>query len=399
MIDFIKEAKSLENELIELRRDFHRHPELGFEEYRTSSKIKEILKSQGIEYKEVAKTGICAIINGEAEGAEQGKTIALRADMDALPLVDKKVCDYTSTVPGKMHACGHDAHTTILLGAAKILNNNKDKLKGKVKLIFEPAEETVGGARYMINEGVLENPKVDAVIGLHVSEDVECGKISIKTGVVNAASNPFTLKIKGKGGHGAHPEATIDPVVAASHFIVAIQTIVSREIPPVYPAVITVGSIQGGTAQNIIPEEVTLKGIMRTLTNKHRSYVKERFVDILEGICKSFRVSYDLEVEESYPCLYNDDNMVYRMESTAKDIIGKDNVLKQQFPSMGVESFAYFSNERPSVFYFLGTANTQRGINNPAHGSYFDIDENSLHIGAALQAAAAYNYLKDNTKD
>ncbi|WP_040212221.1 M20 metallopeptidase family protein [Clostridium polynesiense] len=393
MIDFLKEAKAMEQELIELRRDFHMHPELGFEEYRTSSKIKEILKSLEIEYKEVANTGICAYIKGEAPGAEKGKVIALRADMDALPLEDKKSCEYSSKNQGKMHACGHDAHTTILLGAAKILNNHKSEIKGTIKLLFEPAEETVGGAKYMINEGVLQNPKVDAVIGLHVSEDVESGKISIKKGVVNAASNPFTLRIKGKGGHGAHPESTIDPIVAASHFVVALQTIVSREIPPVYPAVVTVGSFSGGTAQNIIPEDVVLKGIMRTLNNAHRNYVKKRFVDILEGICRSFRVSYEIEIEESYPCLYNDDDMVQHVINTAEEIIEGSNVLEQQFPSMGVESFAYFSNEIPAAFYFLGTQNNERGINHPAHGSYFDIDENSLHIGAALQAAAAFKYL------
>ena len=392
MIDFMKEAKLLEQELISIRRDFHMHPELGFEEVRTSNRIREILKKEGIESTVIAKTGVCALIKGEAEG----KVIALRADMDALPLQDKKHCDYSSTYEGKMHACGHDAHTAILLGAAKILNKHRNKLKGTVMLIFEPAEETVGGARFIIEEGVLEKPYVDAVIGLHVSEELPCGKISIKRGVVNAASNPFTLTIKGKGGHGAHPETAIDPIVAASHFVVALQTLVSREIPPVYPAVVTVGSFVGGTAQNIIPEDVTLKGIMRTLTTEHRHYVKERFQEILAGICKSFRVSYELDIEESYPCLYNNDKMVDRVEKNAALVIGEENVLNQQFPSMGVESFAYFSNERPAAFYFLGTGNKHKGTTFPAHGSYFDIDEDSLAIGAALQAANAYNYLMDN---
>lgn len=392
MIDFMKEAKLLEQELIAIRRDFHMHPELGFEELRTSNRIREILKQEGIESTVIAKTGVCALIKGE----DEGRVIALRADMDALPLQDKKQCDYSSTYEGKMHACGHDAHTAILLGAAKILNKHRNKLKGTVMLIFEPAEETVGGARFMIEEGILEEPYVDAVIGLHVSEEVPCGKISIKRGVVNAASNPFTLTIKGKGGHGAHPETAVDPIVAASHFVVALQTIVSREIPPVYPAVVTVGSFVGGTAQNIIPEEVTLKGIMRTLTTEHRNYVKERFQEILMGICKSFRVSYELDIEESYPCLYNNDKMVGSVEKNAAMIIGEENVSNQQFPSMGVESFAYFSNERPSAFYFLGTGNKHKNTTFPAHGSYFDIDEDSLAIGAALQAANAYNYLMDN---
>lgn len=396
MIDFLKEAKLIEEELITIRRDFHRHPELGFEEFRTSAKLKEILKEEKIDYTAMATTGISALIKGEAPGALEGRVIALRADMDALPLQDKKKCGYASLYEGKMHACGHDAHMAILIGATKILNKHKHKLKGSVKLIFEPAEETVGGARYMIEEGVLEDPKVDAVIGLHVSEDIECGKISIKRGVVNAASNPFTLKIKGKGGHGAHPESAIDPIVAASHFVVSVQTLVSREIPPVYPAVVTIGCINGGTAQNIIPEEVTLRGIMRTLTKEHRVYVKERFEEILQGICKSFRVSYELEVEESYPCLYNNDKMVEDVERIAAAVIGKEKVLNQEFPSMGVESFAYFSMERPAAFYYLGTGNKDKGTIYPAHGSYFNIDEDSLAIGAALQAANAYYYLNEN---
>ena len=392
MIDFYNEAKKLQEELIAIRRDLHMNPELGFEEYRTSGIIKVFLKKEGIPYEEVSGTGVCGII----KGAKDGKTVALRADIDALPLIDKKGLAYSSQVEGKMHACGHDAHTTILLGAARIINNHRDKLSGNVKLFFEPAEETVGGARFMIKEGILENPKVHGVFGLHVSEDVPCGYISIKKGIVNAASNPFTLKLIGKGGHGAHPEATIDPIVAASHLVVALQTIVSREISPLYPAVVTVGSFVAGTAQNIIPEEVVLKGIMRTLTSDHRAYVKDRFKEILEGICKSFRLTYELDIEESYPCLHNNDTMVDLAFNTAKEILGEERILKQEFPSMGVESFAYFSEQKPSAFYFLGTGNKEKGTDKPAHGCYFDIDEEALAIGAALQAANAFNFLKEN---
>ena len=313
-MDFFKEALDIEKQLIEWRRDFHEHPELGFEEVRTSRKIKEFLESEGIPYESVAKTGVCAII----KGGKEGETVALRGDMDGLPLLDKKDVEYSSKEKGKMHGCGHDAHTTILMGAAKILNKYKDKLTGNVKLLFEPAEETVGGARFMIKEGVLENPKVDAIIGLHVSENIECGKIGVKYGVFNAASNPFTIKIKGKGGHGAHPEDTIDPVLIASHVVVALQSMVSREVPPVYPAVVTVGSIHGGTAQNIIPEEVELKGIMRTLTSEHREMFKRRIREIVEGICVAMRGTCEIEIEESYPCLYNNDNMVSHVKELCR---------------------------------------------------------------------------------
>lgn len=388
-MDFFKEALDIEKQLIEWRRDFHEHPELGFEEVRTSAKIKEFLEEEGIPYESVAKTGICAII----KGGKEGETVALRGDMDGLPLLDKKNVEYSSKEKGKMHGCGHDAHTTILMGAAKVLNKHKDELTGNVKLLFEPAEETVGGARFMIKEGVLENPKVDAIIGLHVSENIECGKIGVKYGVFNAASNPFTIKIKGKGGHGAHPEDTIDPVLIASHVVVALQSMVSREVPPVYPAVVTVGSIHGGTAQNIIPEEVELKGIMRTLTSEHREMFKRRIREIVEGICVAMRGTFEIDIEESYPCLYNNDDMVSHVKTCAEGIIGGENIEILNHPSMGVESFAYFSNERPSAFYFLGTANKERGIVNPAHGCFFDIDERSLSIGVAIQAKAAFDYL------
>jgi amidohydrolase len=391
--DFLKLSAGIFQDLIAWRRDFHENPELGFEEFRTSQTIKNFLQLEAIPYYETATTGICAIIKGEAKGAEKGKTIALRADIDALPLKDKKNCDYASKVEGKMHACGHDAHMTILMGAAKILNSIKSELKGNVKLLFEPAEETVGGARFMINEGVLDEPYVDVVIGLHVLEGIESGKIGIKRGVVNAASNPFNIKILGKGGHGAHPEDTIDPIVIAANVITGLQNIVSREIPPTDPAVITIGSIHAGSAQNIIPEEVDLSGIIRTMKTEHRQYVIARLVEVVEGISKAMRGSCEIDIQESYPCLYNNDIMVDLLEACAKEVIGEINVEKLDKPSMGVESFAYFSLERPAVFYFLGSRNDEKGIVNPAHGSLFDIDENCLPIGVAIQCKTAYEYL------
>lgn len=390
-MDFLKEAKAIEKELIELRRDFHMHPELDFELFRTSEKIKEFLSKEGIEYTETAKTGVCAIIRG----ANEGKTIGIRGDMDALPIEDKKACPYSSQNKGKMHACGHDAHTTILLGVAKLLNAHKDEIKGNVKLFFEPAEETTGGAKIMINEGVLENPHVDAVIGLHVAEDIDSGKIGVKDGVVNAASNPFDIKIKGKGGHGAHPDTTIDPIVIGCNIVNALQTVVSREIPPTDPAVITIGSFHGGTAQNIIPEEVTISGIIRTMRTEHREYVKGRLYDIVSGYTEAMRGECSIDIQESYPCLYNDDGMVNLLRSVSEEIIGKENVLKLLSPSMGVESFAYFSMERPSYFYYLGCRNKEKGIVNPAHGSLFDIDEKCLAIGVAIQCSAAVKFLND----
>ncbi|MDF2502644.1 M20 family metallopeptidase [Clostridium sp.] len=390
-MNFLNEANKIKDQLITWRRDFHSHPELDYELFRTNEKIKAFLDSEGIEYKVIAKTGICAII----KGANPGKIVALRGDMDALPLQEENKCDYASKVNGKMHACGHDAHTTILMGAAKLLNSVKSELNGNIKLFFEPAEETTGGARLMIAEGALENPKVDAVIGLHVEEAIEVGNIGVKKGVVNAASNPFTIKIKGKGGHGAHPDVTVDPVVISCNVVNALQTIISRELPPVSPGVVTIGYIHGGTAQNIIPEEVKIGGIIRTMKTEHRVYVQKRLREITEGIVTSMRGSCEIEIEESYPCLYNDDKILDIVKSSAEEVIGKEKINILENPSMGVESFAYFSLERPSAFYYLGCRNEEKGIVNPAHGSLFDVDEGCIPIGVAIQCTAAVRMLKE----
>ena len=391
-MDIYKEALDLEDILISLRRDFHMHPELGFEEHRTSGKIKEFLDSLNIPYESYAGTGVCGIITGEKK-SDKTRVIALRADIDALPMQEKNTCEYKSLNEGRMHACGHDAHTTILLGAAKLLNDHKSEFSGIVKLIFEPAEETTGGAPVMIKEGVLENPHVDAIIGLHVDESMEYGNIKIKYGVVNAASNPFTIKIKGKGGHGAQPHTTVDPIVIASQVVLSLQTIVSREITPVNPSLITIGSIQGGTAQNIIPDEVCLKGIIRTMTKEDREYAKKRLREVVNGICVTMRAEADIEIEESYPCLYNEDSMVDVVKTAACSEIGEEHVLNQKNPKMGVESFAYFAEQRDSAFYFLGIANKEKNIIHPLHNSLFDIDERALTVGVAIQTKAVLDYL------
>lgn len=390
MIDFLKEAEVIKEELINIRRDIHMHPELGFEEVRTSKIIKDFLWYEGIEYFVSGKTGICAIIKGEAG---EGKTLGIRADIDGLPVIDKKDCYYKSKNPGKMHACGHDAHTTILLGVARILNKYKSDFKGNIKLFFEPAEETTGGAKLMIEEGVLDNPYVEGVIGLHVSEDVDCGKISIRKRMVNAASNPFTITIKGKGAHGASPNHSIDPIVIASKIVLALQSIVSREVSPFHPMVLTIGSIHGGTVSNVIPDEVSLSGIIRTITSEDREYVVKRVKEIVEGICKSFRAQAEVNIYEGYPCLYNNEDLTDRLIDVAGDLIGEGNIIIKENPSLGVESFAYFANERPSVFYYLGSRNIIKGTDKPAHGNYFDIDEDCLEIGVALQSAFIYDYL------
>lgn len=387
-IDFLNKAKAINHKLVEWRRDFHMHPELGYEEVRTSGIVKEFLDGLGIEFHECAKTGICAIIRGKGD-----RTIGLRADMDALPLMEKDNKEYSSKVPGKMHACGHDAHTAILMGAAMILNDMKDELNGNVKLFFEPAEETTGGARLMVEEGVLENPRVDAVIGLHVDERIECGKIGVKRGIVNAASNEFNIRITGRGGHGAQPNATVDPIVISANVITALQSIVAREIAPTSPAVLTIGRIHGGTANNIIPESVEIGGILRTMTPEEREYAKKRLTEVAAGVAETMRGKAEVDMIESYPCLHNDDQMASLLISSADKVISQDKIEILKNPSMGVESFAYFSMERPSAFYYLGTRNENKGTTCPAHNVGFDIDEDALAIGVAVQCATVFDFL------
>lgn len=389
-MDFYTGALNIKESLVKWRREFHMYPELGYEEENTSRAIKKVLEENEIEYYETAKTGICALIRGSGF-----KTVGIRADIDALPLKDNKKCSYASKVSGKMHACGHDAHTAILMGTALMLNSNKGYLNGNVKLFFEPAEETTGGAKLMIKEGVLENPHVDGIIGLHVDENISCGKVGVKKGVVNAASNPFTIRIIGKGAHGARPHDSIDPIFIGSSVIMNLQSILSRELPPVEPAVVTIGSFHGGTAQNIIPEEVTISGIIRTMKTEYREYVIKRFKEIVKGIVTSLRGQCIVEIDESYPCLYNDDSMYNLFLKSSSKLIKEENVIKLDNPSMGVESFAYFSMERPAVFYYLGVRNEEKGIINAAHSCLFDIDEDSLPLGVALHCQLAYDFLNE----
>lgn len=391
MGDLKKEIENIKSEIIGIRRTLHQHPEIGYEEYETSKFIKDYLTRENISFTEYAKTGVCAVIVGEKE--DNGKVIGLRADIDGLPMEDKKQCSYASKVKGRMHGCGHDGHTSILLGVAKILNNNKGLFGGTVKLIFEPAEETTGGAKVMIEEGVLNNPKVNVMYGLHMEETIDVGTIMVKNDTVNAASNPFTIKVIGKGAHGAYPAKAVDPVVVASQIVISLQNIVSREVNPSNPAVVTVGTIHGGTAMNIIPDEVTISGIIRTITKEDREFVVNRVKEISTAIAMAARATVEVDIEESYPCLMNNNEMVSKLKNIAEEVIGKENVLEQKNPKMGVESFAYFANEVPSVFYFLGCRNIEKGIVHPAHSGLFDIDEDSLPIGIEIGVNFAIDYL------
>ncbi len=394
-MNFICEAEEISSELVQIRREFHENPELDFELYNTSERIKKFLINEKIEFYTCAKTGVVANIYGESKESS-GKTIAIRCDMDALPMEEKTTKPYSSKIIGKMHSCGHDAHMTMVLGAAKLLNRHRSELKGNVKLIFEPAEETTGGAKVMIEEGALEHPPVDAIIGCHVDESLEAGTIGVKSGVAYAASNPFTITIYGKGSHGASPHKGVDPIIIASQVINALQTLVSREISPVSPGVVTIGTINGGTAANIIPDKVTITGIIRTMNLEDREHMKTRLKELVNLQVQSLRGTCEITIDESYPCLYNNDNMYNLFTESTWELLGKNNVIILNEPTMGVESFAYFSLKVPAMFYQLGCGNIEKGIIHPIHNSLFDIDEKCLQVGVAAHCTMVVNYLNRN---
>ena len=392
-MDFMMEAEKIRSEIIDLRRELHKSPELDFALYNTSKVIKEFLKKEGIEYYDCAGTGIVATIYGNSK-EKKNKVIALRTDMDALPIEEKTETEYSSKVNGVMHACGHDAHMAMTLGAAKLINLHRDILKGDVKIIFEPAEETTGGSKVMIKEGALENPKVDAIIGCHVDESLRAGTVGVKKGVAYAASNPFEITIYGKGTHGASPHKGVDPIVIAAQVISSLQLLISRETSPVNPAVITVGTINGGSAANVIPDKVVMTGIIRTMNLEDRKRMIDRLKDVVHMQVKSLNGRCEIKIDESYPCLYNDDDMYDRFNEYTIDMLGTEKVVVMQEPTLGVESFSYFSLQVPALFYHVGCGNVQKGITYPLHSCYFNIDEECLKVGVATHCNMIFNYLE-----
>jgi amidohydrolase len=385
MINFYDESKKYFNTMLEIRRELHKHPELDRDLDFTASLVCRHLDSLDIRYKRFDNNGIVAEI-----GNRKDNIIALRADMDALEVVDLKSVPYKSQIQGLMHACGHDAHTAVQVGAAAILKQFEESLNGTVRLIFQPAEETDGGARDMIELGALEGVK--AIIGLHVEESIEVGTVGVKRGVVSAASNPFKIKVYGKGAHGAYPETGIDSIHIASKIVDNLQGIVSREVSAVDSAVITIGKINGGTAANAICSCLTMEGILRTLGSELRSFAKERVKEVVEQTALIYRGRAEVEFTESYPSFENDDrlfNWFYNIASEFEHV----NLIDIKKPGMGVEDFAYYTQGVPGLYYKLGCGNKKKGIVHPAHGSYFDIDEDCLIYGAAVQSMAAYNGL------
>lgn len=390
MPTLLERAKVLAPELVDIRRDIHQHPEVGFAEHRTSQLVFNYLEQHGLTPQIVAGTGVVATLRGNSPG----RTIAIRADMDALTVTEQAEHDYTSKTPGIMHACGHDGHTAILLGTAKLLSELKD-IPGNVKFIFQPAEEGPGGALPMIEAGVLDNPTVHAMLGLHIGTvQYTAGQIAVRYGAACAAPDNIEIVVKGKGGHGGHPHGAIDAIVTAGHLIVALQSIVSREIDPVASVVLSLGTVRGGYRENVIADEVTLTGTVRTLSPEIRRSMPERIERIVKGVCDSFRSTYAFSYTEGYPSLHNDDSMAALVETVAQEVLGTANVFRAPYPTMGGEDFSYFAEKVPACFFMLGATNSAKQCDYVIHHPKFNFDEDAIPVGMAVLAETALTYLK-----
>ncbi len=389
MIDELrKEAAELTGQLVSWRRDFHRHPETAFEENRTSSVLREFLEGHDIPVQVTAKTGLRGILKGKPGG----KTVALRADIDALPLEECGDKEYTSENPGAAHACGHDGHMAILMGAVELLCRRKESFQGSVVFLFQPSEERIpGGAKPMIEEGALEG--VDAVFGLHLWQLLPTGTVGLVKGAMMAQPDKFTIRIRGKGGHGSMPQQTVDPILVASHLVVNIQSIASRNVDPLKPVVVSFGTINGGTIYNIIPEEVVLTGTVRSFDADVQALAENRLKEISDSTCAAFGAAAELEYEKGYPPVVNDETMVDFVARTAGRIFGEDRV-RNIDPVMGGEDFAYFLQKVPGAFLFFGMGD---GMEYPHHHPAFDIDENALSQATLLMTALALEYLGQNS--
>lgn len=378
------------NEVVANRRHLHSHPELSFHEVETSAYVAKKLDELGLEYQRMADNGLVALIKGEKPS---DKVVALRADMDALPITEANEVPYRSQNIGVMHACGHDAHTSSLLGTAKILTQLKNEFAGTVKLIFQPAEEKLpGGASLMIKEGVLENPKPQAVIGQHVMPWIDAGKVGFRVGKYMASTDEIYVTVKGKGGHGAQPQANIDPVIITAHILTALQTIISRYNDPKSPSVLSFGKVIANGATNVIPNEVYLEGTFRTMDEDWRADAHKKMKKMAEGIAESFGGSCEFNIMKGYPFLINEEKLTRSARANAEDYLGKENVLDLDL-WMAAEDFAYYSQVADSCFYRLGTRNEKRGITASVHTPTFDVEEDAFKISTGLMAYLALKQL------
>lgn len=391
-MDILKLVKEKEDKVIEMRRKLHQIPELGLNLPKTMDYISKILDEIGVDYEKLVNgNAIVVTINGN----DYGKCIAIRADSDALPICEETNLSFASK-NGNMHACGHDGHTAMALGACMILNENKEKLKGCVKIFFQPGEETPGGALPMIEEGCMENPKVDAVIGLHEGclLPITQGKIGVKSGAIMASADVFELYVNGKGAHGATPHISYDPIVVACEIVLGLQKIISREINPISNAVLTVGRINGGTAQNIIPDSVFIQGTVRTLDEDVRKFIAKRIGEISKSIANAYNCDTVLDYHFMYPVVMNDENFTNFFIENTKKVLGEDAIEYIKEPSMGGEDVAYFLQKAPGTFFMLSNPKVyENGEIYPHHTSKFDVDESQFYKGMTAVLATVFEYL------
>lgn len=375
--------------IINMRRKLHRIPENGFQEFKTQRVIMDALDEIGIPYT-TQRTWVIALI----EGAHVGETVAIRADMDALPLNEPEGCPFRSEHEGMMHACGHDAHVAMALGAAKVLNELKDQIHGRIKFLFQPAEESEGGAEPMVKAGAMENPHVDRVYGLHVMPNLPVGKVETRVGTLNASTDTIKLTIHGKAGHGAYPEQGTDAIVCAAQVITALQTIVARTVSPLQSAVLTIGVIEGGTAQNIICDEVRMRGTLRTANAALRAEMKERIAAVCQGIAAGMGCIAEVDIIPGYAALVNNEAEANRVKRVAGRLFGEENVVEKAAPSMGGEDFSFFSDCAPGAFFHVGCVKPEWMPAPPLHSKDFRIDEDCLTIGTLMHVALALDGAK-----
>lgn len=393
MDDIRKLVRKYENEVIEIRRDLHKHPEVGFDLERTSKKVANKLKELGFEVKtEIGKSGVVGLIKGD----DSGSTIALRADMDALPMEEETDLSFASVEEGKMHACGHDGHTAILLGVAMVLAEIKDELKGNVKLIFQPAEEGPGGAEPMIEDGVMNNPEVDAIFGLHIWLEIDAGKVGVKNGPLFASIDEVDIKIKGDSAHGASPHQGVDAIAAAVEVINSLQSIVSRKINPIDSAVVTIGKIEGGYVRNVIADKVNLEGTVRALNSEVRKQLEEEIYKKVKNISSASDADYEIEYRHLYPPLLNDEEMTNLVKNNAIEVMDSGNIIDVEEPTMGGEDFAYFLKKVPGTFFLLGGRNEEKGITASHHNTHFTFDEDIMVNGIEIMIRSVLDFLERN---
>jgi amidohydrolase len=383
------EVRDLAPALSALRRTLHQHPEAGLEEVRTAALVADRLRGLGLEVTTgVARTGVVGLIRG----ARPGRTVLLRADMDGLPVEEATGAPYASRVAGRMHACGHDGHVAMLLGAAETLARRRDRLAGTVKLVFQPAEEGPGGARPMIEAGVLADPPVDAAFGLHLLNDFPVGTVAVRPGPIMAATDRIALRVRGRGGHGAAPHQTVDAVLVAAHVITALQAIAAREVKPTLPVVVTVGTVRGGFRYNVIAPDVELTGTVRSFDAALRASLPGRIERLARGVAAGFGAEVDVEYDFGYPATVNDPEMTRVLQAAAAEVVGPAG-LPPMDPLMGGEDMSYFLEAVPGCYAFIGSANPARGLDHPHHSPRFDFDEAALPVGVQVLVRTAERFL------